>query len=200
MRIRIWKTIVNHNFIFVHSVPVYHAHKLLNLTIAHAGFLLLTLLTIKIWVLMWLNIVINCLFKSLCSVQVVGRMRRGQMAGLQSLVTVNAQPSLSTRFSWQRQAVKSSRVAWRIMAVLTSCPKCKWWSYQPYSAVEDTTAPPHITNQPITQWFSVGQEMIGHMAVTVDLGRRWRFVNFWMCHLKVTLISLDLSKFKGTGL
>lgn len=150
------------------------------------------------WDLVWLKYcVISWSFKRVCSVQVAGKMRRGQMVGLQSLVTVNARPSLSTRSSLRRQAVKSSRVVSRIMAVLTSCPKCRMeGSYQPYSAVEDTTALPHITNQPITQWFSVGQEMIGHVAVTVDLGRRWRFVNFWMCHQTVTLISLDLSKFK----
>ncbi len=115
---------------------------------------------LQIWVLMWFNIVINCLFKSLCSVQVAGRMRHGQMVGLQSLVTVNAQPSLSTRSSWQRQAVKFSHVGWRIMAVLTSCPKCRMvGSYQPHSAVED---------KPLCPISPISQSHSGSL-----LGRRW---------------------------
>lgn len=124
------------------------------------------------------------------SAQVAGRTRRGQMVGRQSLATASARPSSNTRCSWRRPAAKSSRVDWRTTAALTSCPKCRMArSHQPYSAVEDTTAPPHVTDQPITLWFSVGQEMIGHVAVSADLGRRWRFVNFWMCHLTVTFNS-----------
>lgn len=135
------------------------------------------------------------IIKESCSVQVDGKMRRGQMVGRQSLVTANARPSLSTRSSWRTPAARSSHVASRITAALTSCPKCRMVGlHQPCSAVEDTAAPPHITNQPITLWFSVGQEMIGHAAVSVDLGRRWRFYNFWMCHLTVTFNQLGSEK------
>lgn len=124
----------------------------------------------------------------LSSLQVVGRMRHGQMVGQLLLEMGNALPSLNTHFWWPKQVVKFSLVGSMKMAVLTSFHRCRvlGWEHRPFPQWRTHLLRPchWSANHTVVLCWAEDYWPSNHGNGVSDwLGQKWRFVYLWICHL-----------------